>query len=410
LNRLAQFDSEMTDYAGGLPISDEEKTAFLLKAALLLTPAVIVPPTTDPDDLRDLLVATHRPVLAAAIAALPGLLPAGNKVGRLCKDVEAFNSTVIKVDPDPVDLKANRSALSSLMGSLAAKARALIDDVDKRVAAADALVIEAASATPAKSIDRLSQAIQQLTSSDFRILPEFNLSGEVAAEWQAAQADSAQLLTYLETDKKVPYPVEDWLHGAARVREKLAHLERAGQILEAFGAPEFQLTPLQFPYRPDDRWLALEFPEFKADGTTPFTVDEDKLLYTALFGTGVAATASRQCGLLCEEWSEVLPSLSQVTGVTFHYDRPNCEAPQSLILALAAQIDGHWAWEDVVDTLQETLAMAKKRAVEPSQLARTSYGAFLPAIIASVSVYPVFQQVNFAINNSLVAAVEAVQP
>lgn len=170
------------------------------------------------------------------------------------------------------------------------------------------------------------------------------------------------------------------------------------------------MTPLQFPYRPDDRWLALEFPKFKSDGTTPFLVDEDKLLYTAIFANGVAAGASRQCGLLCEEWTEVLPSLTQTTGVTFHYDRPNCEAPQSLILALPATIDGSWSWDDLVDTLHETLDMAKKRTVEPSQLMSTPYGAFLPAVIGSVAVNPVFQQVNFAMNNSVIAAAKAVQP
>lgn len=407
--RLADFSAAMTEYAG-LIGTNEEKTSFLLKAALLLTPAVIVPPSSDPDDLRDLLVAVHQPALAAAISALPGLLPAGNEVGQLFKNLAAFNATVLTIDPDPVDLSANAAALWSLAQSVAAKSRALLDSIDKRIKAADDLITDAAGATAAKKVDLLVQAMQQLTSSDFRVLPEFDLAAPITAEWQAAQADSAQLLTYLETDQARDYPIDDWLHGTARVREKMNHFERAGQIVEALGLGEIAMTPLQFPYRPDDRWLALEFPKLKADGTTPFIVDEDKLLYTAIFGSGVAAGASRQCGLLCDEWTEVLPALTQTTGVTFHYDRPNCEAPQSLILALPATIDGSWAWDDLVDTLHETLDMAKKRAVEPSQLMKTPYGAFLPAVIASVAVNPVFQQVNFAMNNSLIAAVKAVEP
>jgi len=407
--RLADFDTAMTDYAG-LIGTNEEKTSFLLKAALLLTPAVIVPPSSDPDDLRDLLVAVHQPVLAGAIGALPGLLPAGNEVGQLFKNLATFNATILTVDPAPLDLTANAAALWSLAQSVAAKARALLDSIDKRLAAADGFIAEAAGAIAAKKVDLLLQAMQQLTSSDFRVLPEFDLTAPVTAEWQAAQADSANLLTYLKTDQARDYPIDDWLHGVARVRETMNHVERAGQILEAFGISEIAMTPLQFPYRPDDRWLALEYPKFRADGTTPFLVDEDKLLYTAIFANGVAAGSSRQCGLLCEEWTEVLPSLSQTTGVTFHYDRPNCEAPQSLILALPAKFDGSWAWDDLVDTLHETLDMARKRAVEPSQLMTTPFGAFLPAVIGSVAVNPVFQQVNFAMNNSVIAAAKAAQP
>ena len=407
--RLDDFDRAMTDYAS-LTTSAEDKTAFLLKSALLLTPSIIVPPSGDPDDLRDLLQAVHRPLLAGAIGALPGLLPAGNEVGRLFKDLVAFNATVLAVDPDPLDLSANAAALWSLAQSLTAKARALLDSIDKRLAAANDLIADAVGAMAAKKVELLVEAMQQLTSSDFRVLPEFDLSAAATAEWQAAQADSAQLLTYLRTDRGRDYPLDDWLHGTARVRDKMGHIEQAGQIVEAFGQGEIALTPLQFPYRRDDRWLALEFPELKADGTTPFRVDEDKLIYTAMFGGGVAASAPRQCGLLCDEWTEVLPSLTQTTGVTFHYDRPNTEAPQSLILALPATVDGSWAWDDLVDTLHETLDMARKRAVEPSQLMATPYGAFLPAVIASVAVNPVFQQVNFAMNNKLVAAAKVVQP
>lgn len=410
-DRRDRFDVAMTEYAA-LPAAtgNEEKMAFLLQSALLLTHRVIVPPSADPDDLRDLLVATHRPPLVTATGALDGLLPPGHEVGQLHDNLAGFEPVILGLDLNPLDLAPTASGLASLARALADKARALLDDVDTRLASAATLRAEAAALAPAARIKLLTKAAQQLTSEDFRILPEFDLSDPALAEWQAAQADSELLLTYLKTEKLVDFPVTDWLHGCARVREKMGHLERAGLVAEAFGLDPLELRPIQLPYRLDDRWIGLEFPEFESDGTTPFAINEDKLLYTALFADAAAASTRRQSGFLFEEWTEVLPTLTQTTGLAFHYDRPNCEAPNSLLLALPARIDGSWDWDDIVDALHETLDMAKKRTVEPGQLAETQFAAFLPAIITSVTRRPLFQALNLAENNAGILAKKVVLP
>ncbi|UJP08545.1 MAG: hypothetical protein LZF84_05445, partial [Nitrosomonas sp.] len=235
---------------------------------------------------------------------------------------------------------------------------------------------------------------------DFVILPEFNLNAAHGSEWQQSYDDRAQLLNYQKNDLCVDFPEDNWLYGVARVQEKLQRWESITQFGEALNNVSLSLTPLQFPYRTADHWLALQYPDTQSGTSEPFVIDSDKLLYTAHYVDAFAQNAAI-CGLLLDEWTEVIPTTQETTGLTFHYDRPNCEAPQSLLLALPANFTGHWQWQDLVDTLHETLDMASKRAVEPAHWNETEYARFLPAVISSVTRYPIMMTLDLAFNNAV---------
>ena len=66
---------------------------------------------------------------------------------------------------------------------------------------------------------------------------------------------------------------------------------------------------------------------------------------------------TRQCGLLLDEWTEVIPGKEETTGITFHYDRPNSEPPQVLLLAVSPALKGGWQWNDLIDTLREVMVV-----------------------------------------------------
>jgi hypothetical protein len=211
---------------------------------------------------------------------------------------------------------------------------------------------------------------------------------------------TADLLSYLITDLKKDFPIDEWLYGVARTREKMGQLEASIMLIEALTNQEFSLAPVQLPVRSPDFWLALDHPD-KLPGTeTPFTITEDKLLYTAHFHVTFNAT-SVQCGLLLDEWTEVIPKKEETAGLTFHYDRPNCEPPQTLLLVTPSDFTGEWRWDDLVDALRETLALARKRAVEPTQIDQTAYARFLPAVISSVTTFPIMMSLNFSFNNAI---------
>ena len=104
-----------------------------------------------------------------------------------------------------------------------------------------------------------------------------------------------------------------------------------------------------------------------------------------------AATNSPQyaCGLLIDEWTEVIPLEKETTGLSFHYDRPNAEAPQTMLLVTPTKLTGNWEWIDIVDALHHALDSARLRAVEPYHIDQTVYARYLPPLLSPVTRHPI---------------------
>lgn len=167
--------------------------------------------------------------------------------------------------------------------------------------------------------------------------------------------------------------MEVWLGGVARVKAKVHEWEYISILNQAFKAGSTSdLVPLQFPFVTNDRWLALKFRD-ETDPADSFKINSDKLLYTTHFATPFNK-AQAQCGIIIDDWTEVMPRETETTGITFHYNQPNSEPPQTMLLVTPLQHLGNWQWNDLVDALDETLQLAKKRAVEPNKLEGSNYG------------------------------------
>jgi hypothetical protein len=197
---------------------------------------------------------------------------------------------------------------------------------------------------------------------------------ELENSWQ--HSTSGNLTRYLVDTAGHDFPVDDWLHGVARVRDKIRQWENVILLGDAFGvANRSELTPLQLPYQSGEPWLALEIPK-------NHQINSDKLLYTAHFSEAFDKTKAI-CGILIDEWTEVIPATKETTGIAFHYDRPSCEPPQSWLLALPAVRNGAWSWEELLDAVNDTLDSAKRRAIEPVHIDGTAYSWFLPATVSA---------------------------
>ena len=112
------------------------------------------------------------------------------------------------------------------------------------------------------------------------------------------------------------------------------------------------------------------------------------------------AKAAQQCGLLLDEWTEVVPGDSATTGIAFHYDQPNSEPPQAMLLVTPRHVGRHVAVGRPHGALRETLELAAKRAVEPAQIDATAYARFLPATITAATLYGISIATAFAANNA----------
>jgi hypothetical protein len=377
--------------AHGLPT--QQRFEALRRAERLVTTefTALDPPMPDAYEAQ---LNGKRDAFAAKRDAIAGIRqgPAATTVGVLAAVTAEL--PVGEFDRGGIDLAAPSALLVGLAVEVGSLTRALAAEVTRRTAAAQNMAADAAAgAGPATAAGLLARAAKALLGDDFVLVPEYALPTERGDELANAWADRKSLLRHLTGPAPeglgIDFPADDWLYGVARVREKLGLWEHVLVTAEALGTAPPELVPLQLPHRPGDVWLGLRFPDYNHDG--------DRLAYTAHFTVPFDKT-TRQCGLLIDEWTEVIPGASETTGVAFHYDRPGTEPPQAMLLALSPRMSGGWQWPDLVDAVKETFAEARLRAVEPAQIDDEPYARFLPATIMAASSHPVTIGVNLAMN------------
>ncbi len=374
--KLIDFNSALNAYAL-LPAgtSDADRFAALQGAELLVSSQL------DPLPASPALLSAALTGKGAAFQSRLGDFQmiqtgGGASFANLFASVGALSTAEFDSQPFDVSPLADRAIIVTQDISRALTSQ--LSAAKARVAAVNAqLTIADASASPADQVTALTAAAKALLGDDFQILPEFTVSAAQGAEWAHAVAASnaGDLFTYLKTTLKIDFPVDEWFYGAARVRPQLRSWESALMLASAFGLTPPPLTPIQLPFAAGAPWLALQFPD-------TYTIDSDRLLYTCLYSQPFNP-AARQCGVLVDEWTEVIPEKTRETAITFNYARPDNEPPQTLLLVTAAANAGTWQWADLVGALNETLDLAKKRAVEPAFLDPTVYSRFLPATVTA---------------------------
>ncbi len=274
-----------------------------------------------------------------------------------------------------------------------------ISSVSELIAEADATVVNS------NKIKALLEAAKKIVGAEALLLPHFKLNEMQSNEFDNAYRNSDGLLQFLKTKEMKIFPVDDWLGGISRVREKMYYWENASFLSSAFSPTvTMEIIPLQFPYQVDDRWAAMKFRDEK-DVTDKFQISGDKLLYTAHFAVPYDKTKT-SCGVVIDEWTEVIPGADETTGVAFHYDQPNSEPPQTMLLVTPPEITGHWSWLTIIESMEETLEMAKKRAIEPSHIEASNYAQFLPATMMAVTLYWITVATNLSVNNNLYERIE----
>lgn len=320
------------------------------------------------------------------------------------------------VETDTEDI---RNACLSFANELLTKSELLQKDIDGRLSKINALLADYDGETDAGAQTKIIQeAGKILLGEEFKMIPSFSVPAIHMEEWELALNNVNSLLDYQINTKENPLPVDDWLYGVARVREKIGRMEQAIILIEGFKNIEIELTPVQFPRVEPYCWFATEFGNADEDLNKQLQTvfrENDHMLYTAYYHEPLN-TGQNQCGLLIDEWTEIVPTEEETTGITFHYDRPNSEPPQTMLLALSPQLFGEgWSWQDLIDILHETLNEAKLRAVEPEQIEKdettynsifksTGYANLLPATISTVTKYPVSIMLNYAFNNQPITA------
>jgi hypothetical protein len=211
-------------------------------------------------------------------------------------------------------------------------------------------------------LDAYTQAGRDLLGSDYVVVPLFAPHAEGLPELTSAAASPA------ETD---PLVVEAWLQSVSRVRPSMQAWDLVATCHEWLHDVVPGWVPLQLPLAPATAWIGGPFAATKAEDLTSIVTH------------GLpAALGAPTMGLLLDEWTELVPTPHETTGLAVHVNRPNAVAPQAILIAVAPKQTGRWAWTDLVAILDDTLARARLRAVEPDAIGYP-YFQVLPPIVAA---------------------------
>ena len=398
--KLADYDAKIAAYDALPPTTTDTARFRALSAAELDIVTALDPLPASPAAMRTELNA-KRATFAARLAQFQAVLASVSpSFATVLASARAIATS--DLDSKPFDLSPFQDRAVVFATDLVTNLTGHQSDVQGRSADVQTqLNAYAAAAAPADQVTALQAAAKALLGPDFVIYPEFSLSPAQADEWANAMAASTggTLLEYLSTTAKLDFPVDEWLYGVARIRPNMRSWEQLLSLTAAFGISARDLVPVQFPYETAPSWVALQYPD-------SYTLDSDRLLYTAQYAQPFDKT-SRQCGMLIDEWTEVIPGTTRNTGIAFNYQRPNSEAPQSLLLVTPATGNGSWMWDDLLGAVYETLDLAKKRAVEPVQLEATPYTCFLPATVMAVTYYGISITTSLAAANGVFGYIEA---
>jgi hypothetical protein len=196
----------------------------------------------------------------------------------------------------------------------------------------------------------------------FVVLPRFTSAN--ASELQKALADSTKVL---DGD---PFAAVTWFQRMARVRDGVARLNAVLNYSEILRTGEkLNLSVAQLPFVTKDRWVGLPL---KAGQNMP----AGKLSLVVQCDSKINVN-QQLAGLLIDDWVEVVPSATEITGIALQYDQPNAAPPQTILLAVPPQIGMQWTIRSLQQVLLETLDLARIRAVDSDALNEVNH--YLPA-------------------------------
>jgi hypothetical protein len=330
------------------------------------------------DDLRGL---TLEPALQTALAAAAG---AAFDLTDLRNALE-FAARGGLPTAFPLSLAGDAEALRA---PLVEQARSVLAELSGRLAKADAALADARLPANAGNatlqVETAVQAVAILLGAEYPFLPAFRPADAAELTNAIGHAGSA---TFIDADAaKRAAVLRRFEMGAARVRPAVDGWRRLGLLRHALGVPPMGAAAVQLPFDATARWAALPF----ANADQRPKAGRTSIL---IHRHATPAATARWSGLMLDKWTEFIPETEEQTGVAFHYDDPGAEAPQAILLAIPPEPAERWRLDWLVATLNETLDLAKIRAVDSELLGEL--GQVLPAIYLADSTDDVTVQTKF---------------
>lgn len=228
-----------------------------------------------------------------------------------------------------------------------------------------------------QTIKLLTQALKALFGEAFVVLPTFS---PPHAETLTEAFSQTDLLGNNKKDRQPRF--QRWFHQATATHSKIQRLEDVQMMAKSWQKETqdeiMSVGVAQLPLDPSQRWVALTDEE-RWEGLTQAEKDKRRTqlkeegrpsgtfsLVTLTSGK-VDWVNKKVAGFLVEEWFERIPKPKLDSGIAFHFDQPNAQAPQACLLAVPPKWERRpdfWDVDDVIDIVHDTFDLAKVRLVD----------------------------------------------
>jgi hypothetical protein len=186
----------------------------------------------------------------------------------------------------------------------------------------------------------------------------------------------------LKTAPEINKKALKWIQKASYVKPRLKLFDNVLTYNEIFETE----APFSFYYdekkfnKTATELLKLEEKDRKNPVSLVIAISSSSLATTGGFPP---SDAKKLAGLVIDEWIEKIPSPEQDTTIAFHYDAPNSEAPQCLLLAVSPNDRHDWTDDTIADVVLEAMDLMKIRAVDYRSVKELAN--FLPTIVLNSS-------------------------
>jgi hypothetical protein len=267
----------------------------------------------------------------------------------------------------------------------------VVKEIKSRIEKCNTLIEKATASASSQiyndAISRLVEAMKALFGDSFIVLPELTFSGK--DNFHNALLHQNEILMGKGEER-----IRLWLQQAAQTHPSVKRLDDVMMITDAWGAETpgkscMNLKVAQLPFDKDQPWLALS-----NDERNNIKWPKGVMSIVSLAPKNLN-DMEQVAGLLIDQWSELIPAPCTTTGISFHYNSPNAQAPQCLLLAVPKpKIEpGDWQIDDVLETVEDTFDLMKIRAVDLDAFQQV--GSIFPALFLPVDPYqPGWQRVN----------------
>jgi hypothetical protein len=243
--------------------------------------------------------------------------------------------------------------------ALLIQARSIQKELAQRVKQHDAVAGEDA--------DSAVTRLRAIFGKAFVVLPRFTTSNR--SELQDALANSTSVQ---DGDR---FASLTWIQRTSRVRDGVSRFNAVINYAEALRTGEkLSLSVAQLPFSSNDRWVALPLTDKQVKDNQGMPAGKLSLVVQGALPDKLDQELT---GLLIDEWVEVVPSRSEITGIALQYDQPNAAPPQTILLAVPPEIGQPWTIWSLQQVLLETLDLARIRAVDSEALNEVNH--YLPA-------------------------------